>query len=150
MLGLTLTVSEACIAKTHYLSISNTFATSLKASMHPLLSQKVICWICWISYYNSMYCLHFYLNACTLYSLLQKDGLHDRILLALAFELNKALPRIMKKNPLKYLWAYKYDSEYTGISTHADQVSRYDVISFFTVYSYPFICSLTPKGKCQR
>ena len=51
-----------------------------------------------------------------------KDGLHDRILIALAFELNKALPRIMKDNPLKYLWAYKYDSEYTGISTHADQV----------------------------
>mmetsp|Transcript_17277 Transcript_17277/g.49494 ORF Transcript_17277/g.49494 Transcript_17277/m.49494 type:complete len:441 (-) Transcript_17277:96-1418(-) len=51
------------------------------------------------------------------------DGLHDKILLALAFELNKALPRIMKGNPLKYLWAYKYDSDYTGISTHADQAA---------------------------
>uniref|UniRef100_A0A7S1BZX8 Uncharacterized protein n=1 Tax=Corethron hystrix TaxID=216773 RepID=A0A7S1BZX8_9STRA len=51
------------------------------------------------------------------------DGLHDRILLALAFELNRALPRIMRGNPLKYLWAYKYDSEYTGISTHADQAA---------------------------
>ena len=51
------------------------------------------------------------------------DGLHARILLALAFELNKALPRIMAKHPLKYLWAYKYDSEYTGIRTHADQAA---------------------------
>lgn len=51
------------------------------------------------------------------------DGLHDRILLALAFELNKALPRIMKDNPLRYLWAYKYDSEYSGISTHADEAA---------------------------
>ena len=51
------------------------------------------------------------------------DGLHDRLLLALAFELNKALPRIMKNNPLRYLWAYKYDSEYSGISTHADEAA---------------------------
>lgn len=51
------------------------------------------------------------------------DGLHDRILLALAFELNKALPRIMKGNPLRYLWAYKYDSDYSGISTHADEAA---------------------------
>jgi len=51
------------------------------------------------------------------------DGLHDRILLALAFELNKALPRIMEGHPLKYLWAYKYDSDYTGINTHADQAA---------------------------
>jgi hypothetical protein len=51
------------------------------------------------------------------------DGLHARILIALAFELNKALPRIMAKHPLKYLWAYKYDSEYTGIRTHADQAA---------------------------
>ena len=32
------------------------------------------------------------------------DGLHDRILLQLAFELNKALPNIMKGHPLQYLW----------------------------------------------
>lgn len=51
------------------------------------------------------------------------DGLHDRVLLALSFELNKALPRIMKDNPLRYLWAYKYDSEYSGISTHADEAA---------------------------
>lgn len=51
------------------------------------------------------------------------DGLHDRILLQLAFELNQALPSIMKDHPLQYLWAYKYDSEYNGIKTHADQAA---------------------------
>lgn len=51
------------------------------------------------------------------------DGLHDKILLQLAFELHKALPRIMKGHPLKYLWAYKYDSGYTGINTHADEAA---------------------------
>ena len=51
------------------------------------------------------------------------DGLHDKILLALAFELNQALPRIMKGHPLRYLWAYKYDSEYSGIATHADEAA---------------------------
>lgn len=51
------------------------------------------------------------------------DGLHQKILLALAFELHKALPEIMTGHDLKYLWAYKYDSEYTGINTHADQAA---------------------------
>ncbi|CAJ1961821.1 unnamed protein product [Cylindrotheca closterium] len=51
------------------------------------------------------------------------DGLHDRILLQLAFELYEKLPTIMKGHFLKYLWAYKYDSEYTGINLHADQAA---------------------------
>ena len=51
------------------------------------------------------------------------DGLHDRIILQLAFELNQALPNIMKDHPLQYLWAYKYDSDYSGIKTHADQAA---------------------------
>jgi len=51
------------------------------------------------------------------------DGLHDRLLLQLSMELHKALPRIMKGHPLKYLWAYKYDSEYTGINLHADEAA---------------------------
>jgi hypothetical protein len=51
------------------------------------------------------------------------DGLHDRILLQLAFELYNTLPKIMKGHFLKYLWAYKYDSGYSGISTHADQAA---------------------------
>jgi hypothetical protein len=51
------------------------------------------------------------------------DGLHDRILLELAMELSQRLPRIFEGHPLKYLWAYKYDSEYTGINTHADEAA---------------------------
>jgi len=51
------------------------------------------------------------------------DGLHDRLLLRLAFELHGALPGIMGDHPLKYLWCYKYDSQYTGINTHADQAA---------------------------
>lgn len=48
------------------------------------------------------------------------DGLYDRILIAVGFELQKALPRIMKGNPMRYLWAYKYDERYQGINVHAD------------------------------
>jgi hypothetical protein len=51
------------------------------------------------------------------------DGLHDRILLELAMELSQRLPRIFEGHPLRYLWAYKYDSEYTGINTHADEAA---------------------------
>jgi len=51
------------------------------------------------------------------------DGLHDRILLQLAFELYRKLPKIMKGHFLRYLWAYKYDSTLTGINTHADQAA---------------------------
>lgn len=51
------------------------------------------------------------------------DGLHDRLLLQLATELSSRLPRILKGHPLKYLWAYKYDSDYTGINLHADQAA---------------------------
>jgi len=48
------------------------------------------------------------------------DGLHDRILLALAFELHEALPEIMDGHPLSFLWAYKYESQNQGIRTHTD------------------------------
>ena len=52
------------------------------------------------------------------------DGLHHKILLQLSMELSKALPRIMKGHPLRYLWAYKYDAEFTsGINLHADQAA---------------------------
>lgn len=50
------------------------------------------------------------------------DGLHDRILLQLAWELYNKLP-LMKGHFLQYLWAYKYDSEYSGINIHADQAA---------------------------
>lgn len=51
------------------------------------------------------------------------DGLHDRILLHLAKDLHDILPRILGGNSLRYMWAYKYDSEYTGINLHADQAA---------------------------
>ena len=50
------------------------------------------------------------------------DGLHAKVLLALAQELREALPGILGKHPLRHLWAYKYDDRYTGINLHADQV----------------------------
>lgn len=51
------------------------------------------------------------------------DGLHDRILLQLALELAETLPMIGQEHALRYLWAYKYDSNYTGINLHADQAA---------------------------
>jgi hypothetical protein len=50
------------------------------------------------------------------------DGLHDRILLQLAFELRSVLPNIIQ-GPLAYLWAYKYESRNEGIKTHTDFAS---------------------------
>jgi hypothetical protein len=51
------------------------------------------------------------------------DGLHDRILLDLAMELHDSMSEIFRGHALKYLWAYKYDSNYTGIKLHADQAA---------------------------
>eukprot|EP00977_Amphora_coffeiformis_P028814 scaffold37247_cov191-Amphora_coffeaeformis.AAC.7 len=51
------------------------------------------------------------------------DGLYDRILLQLSVDLANRLPGIFDGHPLRYLWAYKYDSEYTGINLHADQAA---------------------------
>lgn len=52
------------------------------------------------------------------------DGLHQRILLALSVELRVQLPGILEEHPLRYLWAYKYDSELEkGINLHADEAA---------------------------
>jgi hypothetical protein len=51
------------------------------------------------------------------------DGLHDRILLQLAMDLSTRFPRIFALHPLRYMWAYKYDSNYTGTNLHADQAA---------------------------
>jgi hypothetical protein len=51
------------------------------------------------------------------------DGLHDRILLELSLQLHDFLPRIFQGHPLRYLWAYKYDADYSGIKLHADQAA---------------------------
>ncbi|KAL7463873.1 hypothetical protein ACHAXS_004223 [Conticribra weissflogii] len=52
------------------------------------------------------------------------DGLHDPLFLHLAKQLHESMPRIMKGHELKYMWAYKYDSEWeSGIRLHADQAA---------------------------
>ena len=51
------------------------------------------------------------------------DGLHDRILLELTSELRKKIPTVLEQHALRYLWAYKYDSTYTGIKLHADMAA---------------------------
>mmetsp|Transcript_31114 Transcript_31114/g.66082 ORF Transcript_31114/g.66082 Transcript_31114/m.66082 type:complete len:478 (+) Transcript_31114:45-1478(+) len=52
------------------------------------------------------------------------DGLHDPLFLQLAKQLHESMPRIMKGHELKYMWAYKYDSEWeSGIRLHADQAA---------------------------
>jgi hypothetical protein len=38
-------------------------------------------------------------------------------------ELHDQLLEIFRGHALKYLWAYKYDSNYTGIKLHADQAA---------------------------
>lgn len=52
------------------------------------------------------------------------DGMNDRLLMEIAYELHKAMPRVMEGHPLKELWSYKYESSpdqpITGIHTHAD------------------------------
>lgn len=52
------------------------------------------------------------------------DGMHDPLLLQLALELHKKLPKIMTGHELRYMWAYKYDSEFdSGINLHADEAA---------------------------
>lgn len=52
-----------------------------------------------------------------------EDGLHARALLELAGALQRAMPETLGKHPLAYLWCYKYDSQYEGISVHADEAA---------------------------
>jgi hypothetical protein len=52
------------------------------------------------------------------------DGLHDPIFLQIAKELHLAMPLIMQNHSLRYMWAYKYDSEWeSGINIHADMAA---------------------------
>jgi len=56
-----------------------------------------------------------------------QDGLACPLFLQIAEEMRTTFPKIFKNNPLKQLWAYKYDSRaykndspFTGINAHAD------------------------------
>ena len=59
------------------------------------------------------------------------DGMFDTLLNEVAFELHKAMPRVMKDHALKQMWSYKYESSpnnvgdedesgRTGVHVHAD------------------------------
>jgi hypothetical protein len=52
------------------------------------------------------------------------DGLNDPIFLEIAKEMHTSMPRIMDGHDLRYMWAYKYDSEWeSGINLHADMAA---------------------------
>mmetsp|Transcript_87482 Transcript_87482/g.245624 ORF Transcript_87482/g.245624 Transcript_87482/m.245624 type:complete len:435 (+) Transcript_87482:65-1369(+) len=51
------------------------------------------------------------------------DGLYARALLDIGSELSAKLPHIFAGNPLRFLWAYKYDHRYTGVNIHADDAA---------------------------
>jgi hypothetical protein len=42
------------------------------------------------------------------------------LLAQIAEEFPKRLPDVFRAHPLKYLWAFKYDSTLSGINIHAD------------------------------
>jgi tetratricopeptide (TPR) repeat protein len=48
------------------------------------------------------------------------QGLSPMVLLAIAYELKKAMPRVIGDAPLMQAWAYKYDQRLQGINLHAD------------------------------
>ncbi|WP_269603950.1 tetratricopeptide repeat protein [Prochlorococcus marinus] len=59
-----------------------------------------------------------------------KEGLASPLIIQIAEELSKKLPRIFKNHPIKQIWAYKYDSRakkenslLRGIKVHADQAA---------------------------
>ena len=48
------------------------------------------------------------------------DGMACPLLFQIADELRQTFPDIFKRHQLNQLWAYKYDSQLTGINIHAD------------------------------
>lgn len=48
------------------------------------------------------------------------DGFAGRLLLGIAEDLRAKLPRVLRGRPLQAMWAYSYDSLFTGIGVHAD------------------------------
>ena len=48
------------------------------------------------------------------------DGFAGRLLLGIAQDLRASLPRVLRDRPLQGMWAYSYDSLFTGIGVHAD------------------------------
>ncbi len=68
------------------------------------------------------------------------DGFDCPLLIQVAEELRAAMPELLADNPLKFLWAYKYDSRLKGIGTHADS-AEVNVNFWIT----PDSCNLDPE-----
>jgi len=51
------------------------------------------------------------------------EGLHSPVFLKLADEIARSMPAVFDGHPLRFMWAYKYDSTYEGIAVHADQAA---------------------------
>lgn len=62
------------------------------------------------------------------------DGMNDKVMIDIAYELHKSMPRVMKDHHMKEMWSYKYESssnedeERTGIHTHADDGKLFEAL----------------------
>ncbi len=68
------------------------------------------------------------------------DGFDCPLLIQVADELRAAMPELLAGNPLRFMWAYKYDSRLQGIGTHADSAEVN--INFWIT---PDECNLDPE-----
>lgn len=68
------------------------------------------------------------------------DGFGYPLLIQVAEELRTAMPELLADNPLRFMWAYKYDSRLRGIGTHADSAGV-NVNLWLT----PDACNLDPE-----
>jgi hypothetical protein len=48
------------------------------------------------------------------------QGFSPRVLLAISYELKRAIPRVIGDDPMLQAWAFKYDQRMQGINMHAD------------------------------
>lgn len=59
--------------------------------------------------------------------------MYDSMMTEIAFELHKAMPKVMKDHHFKEMWSYKYESSShddearTGIHVHADDGELFDL-----------------------
>ncbi|MCP3870283.1 MAG: tetratricopeptide repeat protein [Gammaproteobacteria bacterium] len=51
------------------------------------------------------------------------DGFDNPILFRIAEGLRTAMPELLKDHPVKFVWAYQYDQQLSGIGTHADSAA---------------------------
>ncbi len=52
-----------------------------------------------------------------------RDGFCDPLLLRISRELGKRMPAVFRDQPLREMWAYKYDSRLEGTALHADSAA---------------------------